>query len=190
MRTISFLSKFMIGFVTAGSFKWTDDIDQNLIKKYSSQRPYMVVKYTIDGEEKTKKLIFDLFWTKKPKTALNFAMLIEGFADSNNNAYKYKNTKFHRIVKDFVLQGGDITNGNGTGGYSIYGKNFPYENGAVNHALGSLSMANAGRDTNSSQFFICLKELSYLKIRTILFLVELRQKLMDWKLLKKLQQLM
>lgn len=95
-----------------------------------------------------------LFGEEAPKTVENFMALA-----NMTKGYGYKNVKFHRIVKDFVVQGGDFEKGDGTGGYSIYGKKFPDETFAIPHnKKGRLLMANLGPNTNGAQFFITTTE--------------------------------
>ena len=114
------------------------------------------------NNEKFGRLVFELFEKEVPKTAKNFIELCSG---ENGNKFitgstasaplSYKGTIFHRIINDFMSQGGDFTNHNGTGGLSIYGAKFNDENFNIKHTEpGMLSMANAGPNTNGSQFFI------------------------------------
>ncbi|KAI1899352.1 hypothetical protein AGOR_G00060900 [Albula goreensis] len=143
----------------------SDSSQLSRVLEYSREgNPMVFFSITADGEP-LGKITLELFSHIVPKTAENFRALCTG-----ERGFGFRNSIFHRIIPDFMCQGGDITNQDGTGGKSIFGDKFEDENFDVKHTgPGLLSMANRGRDTNNSQFFITLKKAEHLDFKHVAF---------------------
>ncbi len=140
-----------------------DQKEQTELIRHKNKQVYLdIVLKDFMTDDRTIRIIVELFFDKVPKTAKNFYELCK--------KNKYAGVPFHRIISGFMIQGGDNTNYDGTGGKSIYGKDFRDENFRINHdSEGLLSMANKGSNTNGSQFFITLAPAPHLDGKHVVF---------------------
>lgn len=124
---------------------------------------------SVDGGA-PERLIIGLFGEDVPKTVENFVGLAVGNTQRNGKTLQFRQSMLHRIIPRFMMQGGDITRGDGRGGDSIWGGAFEDENFQLRHSrAGRLSMANAGKNTNKSQFFITFKPTPHLNGKHVVF---------------------
>merc|ERR1712232_1290823 len=134
-------------------------VELDIVPNANGDNPHVFFDIA-QGEKKLGRIVMQLYMDITPKTWGNFKAICTG---DNNDKLTYKNSIFHRVIKDFMIQGGDITNADGTGGKSIYGDKFVDENFNIKHTKrGLLSMANSGANTNGSQFFITLNKTPHL----------------------------
>jgi len=145
-------------------------LDPNDLEKHTGPKVFFDME---QGGEKLGRIVMQLFADTTPKTVENFRRLCtgeNGASKTSGAKLHYKGCTFHRVIQNFMIQGGDFTNHNGTGGESIYGTKFEDENFRVKHTVpGLLSMANAGPNTNGSQFFITTAVTSHLDGKHVVF---------------------
>jgi peptidylprolyl isomerase len=185
--TSFFKREYLMWILAIGYFIYNYYMSQSKVNEMKKKTPVPIE--TVQGLPQNQKVFlsiaiddhllgdieFELFSTICPKTVENFRCLCtgeKGIPSSISVPLHYKGSNFHRIIPNFMCQGGDITHHNGTGGESIYGSSFDdeFDNGYIPHSVPYLlSMANAGPNTNSSQFFITLAKTAWLDENHVVF---------------------
>jgi len=159
LASIFIASVTLVGVVMGGKYTVTDEV------WFEAQ----VINIDGEGNDYSGRFTIALFGDTAPMTVMNFVSLARGYKKGKEFLH-YKGTPIHRVVPDFVIQMGDITTGDGTGGKSIFGDKFIDEDFELSHrSPGWVSMANHGRDTNGSQFFIMLTKARWLDGKHVVF---------------------
>ncbi|CAM9250036.1 unnamed protein product [Choristocarpus tenellus] len=161
--------KSMFGNMFGKGMSMYGDKEGVMVHKGNNPKCFFDIKV---GDNEPQRITMELWAHICPKTCANFLHLCKGDKGktSSGKPLHYKGSIFHRVIKNFMLQGGDFTNGDGTGGESIYGEKFNDENFDIKHTeSGLLSMANAGPNTNGSQFFITCRDTPHLDGKHVVF---------------------
>ncbi|KAH8923599.1 hypothetical protein BT69DRAFT_1281289, partial [Atractiella rhizophila] len=139
-----------------------DETERDTISEaYQARHPGAPIRFNLPSPLSIARLEFDLNASAGlSKTTQNFVNLVQGFTNKRGKLLHYEGCAVHRIVKDFVAQTGDVTRGDGSGGESIYGGKFNDEKEGLQakFSKGCLAMANSGKNSNTSQFFVCLTD--------------------------------